>query len=87
MTDLELTSEGAIAWIVSRPPNDDGYFYVQKADATAPGKVVLDEGPAIDPRSLAISGNRIYWTNNNEPRSALVQGKAREPRLRGVVLR
>lgn len=75
VTDLELTSQGALAWIASGAPNRDDYFYVQKADGA--GRAVLDEGPAIDPRSLAISGRRIYWTNAGEPRTAVLDGRAR----------
>jgi len=79
VTDLELTSGGAVAWIVSGRPNNDGYFSIQKADGTAPGKVVLDEGPTIDPDSLAIGGNRIYWVNAGQPRSAILHGRAHFP--------
>jgi hypothetical protein len=79
VTDLELSSEGAVAWIVSGRPDDDDYFYVQKTDGTADGQVVLDEGAAIDPRSLAISGRRIYWTNGDQVRSAVLRGTARGP--------
>jgi hypothetical protein len=74
VTDLELSSEGGIAWIVSGPPNRDDYFYVQKADAG--GQDVLDEGPAIDTRSLAISGRRLFWLNGGVPRTALLEGRA-----------
>lgn len=72
LTDLELSDEGAVAWIISRPPDAGGYFFVQKADAA--GRTLLDEGSAIDPRSLAISGNRIYWVNGGQVRSALLEG-------------
>jgi hypothetical protein len=76
VTDLELTSQGALAWIVSGRPNRDDYFYVQKADES--GRAVLDEGTAIDPGSLAISGRRIYWLNGGAPRTALLDGLARD---------
>lgn len=78
VTDLEMTRRGAVAWIASRPPDDDAYFYVQKADGTGNGQVVLDEGPDIDPRSLAISDQRIYWTSGSEVRSATLSGTPRE---------
>lgn len=77
VTDLELTSQGGLAWIVAGRPNRDDYFYVQKADGT--GRAVLDEGTAIEPRSLAISGRRIYWMSGGTPRTAVLDGLARDP--------
>jgi hypothetical protein len=76
VTDLELTGDGGLAWIVSGRPDRDDYFYVQKNDGG--GRAVLDEGTTIDPSSLALSGRRIYWMNAGVPRSATLDGLARD---------
>jgi hypothetical protein len=34
------------------------------------GAAVLDEGPGIDPLSLAASRNRLYWMRGGAPQSA-----------------
>jgi hypothetical protein len=39
-----------------------------RIDAT--GTAVLDEGPGIDPKSLAASAGRLYWMNGETPRTA-----------------
>ena len=76
VTDLELSSQGAVAWIASGAPNRDDHFYVQKADAS--GRAVLDEGPEIDTRSLAITGRRIFWMSGGVPKTAVLDGRARD---------
>ena len=63
--DLELRSNGSVAWIrLGNPPN----LEVRKLDST--GEAVLDSSRDIAPRSLALSGGRVYWTKNGVPYSA-----------------
>ena len=68
--DLVVTRSGSVAWIrlgrAELPNNRE----VRAADAT--GERVLDQGDQIDPRSLAISGRRIYWMSGGAPRSELL---------------
>jgi hypothetical protein len=71
VTDLELTRSGAVAWIVHnrflRPPT----LEVHKVDAD--GDAILATGGDIDARSLALSGNRIYWLQAGQPKTATLR--------------
>jgi hypothetical protein len=66
VTDVELKPNGSVAWIQSR----EGTATVTKLDAS--GRHELDAGPAIGLDSLALSGSRLYWMNDDQPRTALL---------------
>lgn len=71
-TDLEVTSAGSAAWI--RPRRlatgiDLQVFKLEEHDAA----VLLDQGTGIEPRSLAVSGSTVYWTDGGEPRAAPIR--------------
>jgi hypothetical protein len=59
-------SDGAAAWIVET----DGYvgrYQVHAVDAN--GSRVLAVGAEIEPRSLALEGNTLYWMQGGKPMS------------------
>ena len=64
---LVLTTTGAAAatWRTAGPD-----VVVVKVDAA--GQAVLDRSPGIDPDSLALVGNRIYWTRDGLPQTAVL---------------
>jgi hypothetical protein len=66
--DLELRSNGSVAWIEKTFTTGDPLFRVVKHDAG--GRAVLDAGTDVDPRSLALSGSRLYWTRGGTPFAA-----------------
>ena len=73
VTRLEITRRGSMAWI----RDSDSGASVSKKDAGSSTVVVLDPGPTVAARSLAIGGPTatgaeatVYWTNAGQPRSA-----------------
>lgn len=63
-TDLVLSGSGAIAFIRFV----GGIPQVTRVDST--GTTVVDEGAGIRAGSLAVAGNRLYWTNGEGARTA-----------------
>jgi hypothetical protein len=71
-TDLELTRRGSVAWLRPRQlatGTDVQVFKFERGSAA----VLLDQGPAIDPRSLAVSGSTVYWIHDGQPRAAPIR--------------
>jgi hypothetical protein len=73
--DLVLKRNGSLAWTTAegkyegeRLVND---YAVWKHDAD--GEVLLDAGPEIDPLSLALDGDYLYWRNAGEARTATLR--------------
>jgi hypothetical protein len=66
-TAIVLKSDGAVAWIVGVGGTVVEY-QVHAVDSK--GSRVLASGPEIDPRSLALAGSTIYWTQGGKPFSA-----------------
>ena len=64
-TDLLLSRDLTAVWI--RP----GGEVVRDRPGEEP--VVLASGPGLEAGSLAAAGNRIYWTNDGRPESALTR--------------
>jgi hypothetical protein len=60
-------SDGAAAWIVETG-GYVGRYQVHAVDAN--GSRVLAVGSEIEPRSLALAGNALYWTQGGKPMSA-----------------
>jgi hypothetical protein len=71
--DLELKRNGSVAWIAGPRPGfaATGPFQVFKTDASG-RQLLLASGDDIDPRSLALSGSHVYWTQGGAPFSALL---------------
>lgn len=74
VTDLVARSDGALAWIVSvRNPQGapEGTTRLQVRSSTSgTGSDLLADGEDIAPRSLALAGSTLYWTQGAAPRSA-----------------
>lgn len=73
---IEGTGTGTVFWIASAGATTglDGFPAGQRTYELFRGdrhRVVrlVDSGPGIDPRSLAVSANRAYWVNGTEIRS------------------
>jgi hypothetical protein len=64
---IVVKSDGAVAWIASALP-PDGFFQVHALDGD--GSRLLATGRSIDPRSLALAGSTLYWTQEGKPFSA-----------------
>lgn len=63
-TDLEMTSSLVVYWIRRTA---EGYGVTR----ATPGDVrTLDNGPGVEPRSLAVAWRRAYWLVDGAPRSA-----------------
>jgi hypothetical protein len=64
--DRVLASKsGAVAW--TRSPREN----VVDVRALGPsGERLLDSGPDVDPKSLALAGSTVYWTRGSQPYSA-----------------
>jgi hypothetical protein len=80
ITDLLVTSKGAVAWIiggiydpVTQHP-DLGNYRVCLLSGAGRTPTVLATGDMIDPRSLAATAERLYWSENGEPMSAPLPG-------------
>lgn len=72
LTALDVTPEGAAAWITrtTRPlPGRAPGASVFAAPRTGP-IVTLDEGPGIEPESLFLSGDTVNWVDDGTTRSA-----------------
>jgi hypothetical protein len=66
---MAVTPHGDVAWISqSDDPGDQFEVHVM----TEEGKRTLDAAPDIAADSLAIGGNRVYWTRGGAPQSALL---------------
>jgi hypothetical protein len=64
-----VKSDGAVAWIVAIYGREHPAEYeVHALDRT--GSRVLAFGPGISPRSLALAGSTLYWTQGGNPMSA-----------------
>jgi hypothetical protein len=63
-TDLTVSSAHAVYWI---QPTAGGYAVI-RGHALEPPQV-LEEGPGVQPRSLAVAGRAVYWTSSGQPRA------------------
>lgn len=75
VTDLELRSNGSVAWIariIQGMPATTTYE-VRRFPTTESHSTILDAGTGIGPRSLALSGRTLYWTHDGAPRSTILR--------------
>lgn len=70
VTDLVVTDRGSVAWIVRKGANcRTATFEVHSAHASG-AQSLLEEGPAIVPGSLRVSGQTASWESGGQRRSA-----------------
>lgn len=70
VTDLVVTYRGSVAWIVRRGAHcATGTFEVHRA-RTSGAAALLEEGPAIAPGSLRVSGQTVSWENGGQQKSS-----------------
>jgi hypothetical protein len=62
---IVVTADGAAAWIVETGAR---LYQVHAVDAN--GTHALAVGTEIEPRSLALAGSTLYWTQGGKPMSA-----------------
>ena len=76
VTDLELRANGAVAWIARVVMAGTPATITDEVRTSLPGTSatrLLDEAPAVERRSLALSGRTLYWTSGGVPRSATLR--------------
>jgi hypothetical protein len=66
-TAIVVKTDGSVAWIVEAG-KEDGRYQVHAADAL--GSRVLATGPDIDPTSLAVGEDTLYWQQGGRAYSA-----------------
>jgi hypothetical protein len=59
-----VKADGSVAWIV-QTTRENGRYQVHADDKS--GSRLLAEGPDIAPRSLALAGSTLYWTEAGRP--------------------
>jgi hypothetical protein len=64
---IVVRADGAVAWTV-RAGETRGGIQLRSVDAS--GSHLLAMSPTIDPRSLALAGSTVYWTDDGKPASA-----------------
>jgi hypothetical protein len=68
ITAIVVKSDGAVAWINEKPVPAGTEYEVHALDKS--GERVLALGTNIAPRSLALAGSTLYWTQGGKPYSA-----------------
>ena len=66
---LVVTGGGQLA--VSARTESTVRIYARRDPYGSP--TVIDEGPGVDPHSLAVAGSRIYWTSGGATKSAILR--------------
>jgi hypothetical protein len=65
VSDLVVASTGVVAWTTERSIGVEPE--VRAVDRT--GSRVISTGPGVDPKSLALTGTTLYWTEHGIPQS------------------
>lgn len=72
---IVVKSDGSVAWIATdseeKAATHGPYYQVHAVDKA--GSRVLAAGSMIEPHSLALAGNTIYWTEEGKPLSASLE--------------
>lgn len=68
-TAIVVKADGAVAWTTDTVQSEDRY-QVHALDKT--GERTLAVGSNIDPRSLALAGSTLYWTQGGKSESAVL---------------
>jgi hypothetical protein len=66
-TAIVVKGDGSVAWIVETR-DADGRYQVHAVDAV--GSRLLASGADINPTSLALAENTLYWTQGGQPQAA-----------------
>jgi hypothetical protein len=80
ITDLLVTARGAVAWIIGgtyEPVPGGPHLHGNRIcllSGTVRTPTVLAAGDTIEPRSLAATRGRVYWSEGGKPESAPLQG-------------
>lgn len=69
-TAIVVKRDGSVAWI-TRASEALGSVQVRSIDET--GSHLLAASPEIGPRSLALAGSTLYWTQAGKPMSAVLE--------------
>jgi hypothetical protein len=69
LTALVVTSDGAVAWVEEQGGARSASVVSVYAAPAKGAAVLLDEGPAIDPTSLVLSGGTLSWSDAGAPRT------------------
>ena len=71
VTDLVVRADGALAWIVrvDNPASGPAGYQV-RSSSKGTGDQMEAQGDDIAPRSLALAGSTLYWTQGGAARSA-----------------
>lgn len=71
-TSIVVKTDGAVAWIAEnyKETRATGARYYQVHALDKNGERVLASGNGVAPRSLALAGSTIYWTQEGKPFSA-----------------
>jgi hypothetical protein len=71
-TAIVLKGDGSVAWIAERayrlPPTAPPEYEVRAVDEN--GERLLASGTSVGPKSLALAGSTLYWTEAGRPMSA-----------------
>jgi hypothetical protein len=70
VTDLVVTDRGPVAWIVRKGADCRTATFEVRSARTSGVQVLLEEGPAIAPGSLRVSGQTASWESGGRLRSA-----------------
>lgn len=70
VSSVVLNTSGTCAWIRPRAPNGGSIVYDLYVMPFTGSSTRLDTGPTITPATLAAAHGTLYWTHNNQPRSA-----------------
>lgn len=73
VADLVVTSRGSVAWIVRRGAHCATVTFEVHSARTSGAAALLEEGPAIAPGSLRVSGQTVSWENGGQRKSASLQ--------------
>jgi hypothetical protein len=68
---IVVKNDGSVAWVAEDfylSENKPTYYQIHAVDKM--GSRVVAEGTDIDPRSLALAGRTLYWTQNGQAMSA-----------------
>ncbi len=65
---IVVKSDGSVSWIVGTGYLNDIEYHVYAIDQS--GSRLLASGSNIEPYSLALAGNTLYWTQGDQPFSA-----------------
>ncbi len=66
---IVVKRDSSVAWIVETD-QEEGKYQVHAIDKS--GSRVLASGSDIDPSSLALAGSTLYWTQDGQPASAVL---------------